>query len=78
MRLLQTQESVNPYTKVVVPVNGTAFDVCRGFYVSAAVGATTLTFSDGSSAAFSALTTGIYNFAITKISAGSSSIRILY
>jgi|19_taG_2_1085344.scaffolds.fasta_scaffold26636_2 hypothetical protein len=81
MRLLQTQESVNPYMRVVTPVSGTEYDVSRAIIVTNAIAnATTLTFSDGTEVILPIdFPEGVYSFGIKEVTASTTmNVALLY
>ena len=57
--------------------SATAFEACRGIFVEV-TGTATLTFTDGTSIAFSALPVGILPFSIIKKTAGTATVHALY
>ena len=68
MRLLQTQESVNPYQSVIAPGDNKVAHPCRAIYVDIAIDtAITCTFADGTEVNLK-FAIGIYNLSLTKVS----------
>lgn len=79
MRLLQTQESVNPYQSTASYTNDTEFATTRAIWVIDAVtSSTVLTFSDGTTLTIGAIPVGIYKIAVKKISLNTTKIKLLY
>ena len=67
-RLLQTQESVNPYQSVLVPGNGTEHPVSRAIYNNDAAAADfEITFADGTSDTVKILGLTAVPFAVKKV-----------
>ena len=70
MRLLQTQESVNPYQSILAPTNNVAAEVpCKAVLMNSAK-TVTCTFADGTSASLS-LGKGIHKLALTTVSSNT-------
>ena len=68
-RLLQTQESVNPYQSVLAPGDDTEVHTCRAIYVDTAINtAITCTFADGTTADLK-FAIGVNELALKKVSA---------
>jgi len=82
MRLLQTQESVNPYQDALVPANydladidGTTYPATRGIAVGGLI-TFTATFASGATAQLK-LSKGIYNLSLTAVD-NNADIVFLY
>jgi hypothetical protein len=81
MRLLQTQESVNPYVGVKSFSNDVEFEFpTRAIWVITAISSssTALTFADGTILTMTDIPVGIYKIAVKKISANTTKIKLLY
>ena len=82
-RLLQTQESVNPYQSVAVPADGTETSISRGILIKTALSVVhTVTLADGTSVALPAsMPVGVYSLAVKKVDLASGTqmdIALLY
>ena len=72
MRLLQTQESVNPYQSVLAPTSGTEHSITRAVYNNGVAAAFDVTFADGTTATIAMATKTLLPLAVKKVvSAGS-------
>ena len=69
MRLLQIQESVNPYMRVIVPTTAKEFDISRGFIVLDALSAAhDVVLADGTEMTLPQdFPEGVYPIAIKKV-----------
>ena len=68
MRLLQTQESVNPYQSVLAPTDATEHPVTRAVYNNSASAVPyDFTFADGTTANIKMSARGLLHIAVKKV-----------